>query len=231
MLTLLRVLRDGSTVDEALQQVYGFDIEGFEDAWRADIGAQAAIGQRAKPTPTLVPTIVPTFVPASVSITGPTPAPARERPTPTPIVIAQAGAPATVRSACRRTTITDGMPLVVIVAVVVIVDRHHRRRDHLTPQAKDEWVMRTRTLSGLLILIFMLASCTTPTPAPTPSATVTAMPQMEPSATVAPSATPEARSTRAAAPGGHLSCAAYRHPLHRIRTKRKGCVCRMPITA
>jgi len=32
MLTLLRALRDGSTVDEALQQVYGFDIEGFEVA-------------------------------------------------------------------------------------------------------------------------------------------------------------------------------------------------------
>ena len=53
--------------------------------------------------------------------------------------------------------------------------------------------MHTRTLGGFF-LIFMLASCT----APAPSATVTAMPQTEPSATVAPSATPEARSTRSA---------------------------------
>ena len=114
MLILLRVLRDGSTVDEALRQVYGFDIEGFEDAWRADIGAQARPGS-AKPTPTVEPTIVPTFVPASVSITGPTPAPARERPTPTPIVIAQAGAPA------AKSSFTNGVPLVVIIAAVVVV--------------------------------------------------------------------------------------------------------------
>ena len=64
MTALLRTLRDGSTVDQALQQVYGFDIEGFEDAWRADIGAQPRSGSDAKPTATPVPTIVPTFVPA-----------------------------------------------------------------------------------------------------------------------------------------------------------------------
>ena len=93
MLQLLRLLRDGSTIEQALQATYGFDIDGFEDAWRADIGAQPRSGSATKPTLTPVPTSVPTFVPASVSITGPTPAPTRERPTPTPIVIAQSNEP------------------------------------------------------------------------------------------------------------------------------------------
>jgi hypothetical protein len=122
MLDFLRTLRDGATVDEALQQIYGFDIEGFEDAWRADIGAQARSGSEAKPTPTRVPTIVPTFEPASVSIAAPTPAPARERPTPTPIVIAQASAPAATASAPgAESSLTDNVPLVVISAAVVVV--------------------------------------------------------------------------------------------------------------
>jgi hypothetical protein len=122
MTVVLRTLRDGSTVDEALQQVYGFDIEGFEDAWRADIGAPPRSGSSTKPTATPSPTIVPTFVPASISLTGPTPAPTRERPTPTPIVIAQ-----TNETAQPVTTVvapvaasTDNTPIILIAAVVVI---------------------------------------------------------------------------------------------------------------
>ena len=116
----LRALRDGATVDEALQQAYGFDIEGFEDAWRVDIGAPARSGSAARPMPTLVPTIVPTFVPISIANTGPTPAPIRERPTPTPIAIAQANesiatAPA---PAIEQTHI---LPVIIIVIGVVIV--------------------------------------------------------------------------------------------------------------
>jgi hypothetical protein len=117
MLDLLRALRDGATVDEALQQVYGFDIEGFEDAWRAEVGAPPRLGREAKPTPARVPTIVPTFVPAAISITGPTPAPTRERPTPTPIVIAQASVPA---APAAESTLTDSLPIVLIIAAAVI---------------------------------------------------------------------------------------------------------------
>jgi len=119
MLDFLRTLRDGATVEEALQQAYGFDIEGFEDAWRAGIGAQPRSGSAAKPT--LVPTIVPTFAPASISIAGPTPAPARERPTPTPIVIAQAGEPATVSAPAAESTSTDSTPIIMIGVVAAIV--------------------------------------------------------------------------------------------------------------
>jgi hypothetical protein len=139
MLDFLRTLRDGATVDEALQQVYGFDIEGFEDAWRADIGARPRSGSDAKPTPTRVPTIVPTFAPASISNTGPTPAPTRERPTPTPIAIAQAGEPAATASApVAASAPTDSTPIILIAAiaaivilsvVVVVISRRKQRMD------------------------------------------------------------------------------------------------------
>jgi hypothetical protein len=122
ILEFLRTLRDGATVDEALQQVYGFDIEGFEDAWRDEIGAPPRSGSAAKPTPTLVPTIVPTFVPALISITGPTPAPTRERPTPTPIVIAQADESASTTAApVAETESNDNLPIIVMAIALVLV--------------------------------------------------------------------------------------------------------------
>ncbi len=85
MLDFLRILRDGSTVDEALQKVYGFNIDGLEDAWRATMGAQPRAGAGLKPTPTVAPTLVPTFAPVSIErplVTAP-PAPT------TPVVVAQ----------------------------------------------------------------------------------------------------------------------------------------------
>lgn len=62
MTALLVALRDGNTVDDALMQTYGLDIEGLEDAWRQAIGAQprtVSAQPTAQPTPTHVPTIVP----------------------------------------------------------------------------------------------------------------------------------------------------------------------------
>jgi hypothetical protein len=62
MTALLVALRDGSTVDDALTQVYGFNIEGLEDAWRDTIGAKprtVSTQPTVQPTPTYVPTIVP----------------------------------------------------------------------------------------------------------------------------------------------------------------------------
>ncbi len=76
MNSLLIALRDGATVDDALQGVYGFDIEGLEDAWRASIGAAprpASVNPTAQPTPTFVPTYVP-FAGAPLVLT-PTPYP------------------------------------------------------------------------------------------------------------------------------------------------------------
>jgi hypothetical protein len=62
MTSLLVLLRDGLTIDEALIQTYGFDTDGLEAAWRQGIGAQprpVAAQPTARVTPTFVPTIVP----------------------------------------------------------------------------------------------------------------------------------------------------------------------------
>jgi hypothetical protein len=74
MNSLLIALRDGTTIDGALLKVYGFDIEGLEDAWRGAIGAAphtVSAGPTAQPTPTFVPTYIP-FAVAPVAVT-PTP--------------------------------------------------------------------------------------------------------------------------------------------------------------
>jgi len=74
MNSLLITLRDGMTVDDALLQVYGFDIAGLENAWREAVGAtpQTASAQpTVQPTPTFVPTYVP-FAGAPLAVT-PTP--------------------------------------------------------------------------------------------------------------------------------------------------------------
>jgi hypothetical protein len=89
MTALLIGLRNGMTVDEALMQTYGFDVDGLEDAWRQAIQAEprAVSAQPTRqPTPTFVPTIVPisgntgkvvlqatpTAIPTSSSSTQPT---------------------------------------------------------------------------------------------------------------------------------------------------------------
>ena len=74
MNSLLIALRDGTTIDDALIQVYGFDIDGLEAVWRESVGAnpKAASAQPTiQPTPTFVPTYVP-FAGAQVVVT-PTP--------------------------------------------------------------------------------------------------------------------------------------------------------------
>src|SRR5688500_8855081 len=62
MTSLLLSLRNGTTIDEALMDTYGFDVEGLDRAWREAIGAQPLSNSAqptSQPTPTFVPTIVP----------------------------------------------------------------------------------------------------------------------------------------------------------------------------
>ena len=95
MTGLLLSLQNGMTIDEALTQAYGFDVNGLENAWRTSIGAQpsaASAQPTAMPSPTIVPTIVPmggvssalqvTSTPVPTSSFGgqPTPTPARTGP-------------------------------------------------------------------------------------------------------------------------------------------------------
>ena len=59
---LLTALRDAKPIDDALLEIYGFDSDGLEDAWRQSVGAapRAVSAQAtAMPTPTFVPTYVP----------------------------------------------------------------------------------------------------------------------------------------------------------------------------
>lgn len=86
MTALLVSLRDGTTIDEALLQTYGFDIDGLEDAWRQAIGAQPR-PVTAQPTAQTSPTFVPTIVPISGGL------PALQV-TPTPVPTSTGGQPA-----------------------------------------------------------------------------------------------------------------------------------------
>jgi hypothetical protein len=71
--SLLLALRDGSTIDTALRKVYGFDVEGLEEAWREAVGAPsktASVRPTAQPTPTFIPTYAPfAGVPLAVTTT------------------------------------------------------------------------------------------------------------------------------------------------------------------
>jgi hypothetical protein len=94
MTSLLVGLRDGLTIDEALTQTYGFNVEGLEDAWRKAIDAQprmVSAQPTAQPTPTFVPTFIPVgAVPFAAQITA-TPVPTSSfggQPTPTPTRVA-----------------------------------------------------------------------------------------------------------------------------------------------
>jgi hypothetical protein len=61
---LLSALRDAKPIDDALLEVYGFDTDGLEDAWRQSVGA-APRAVSAQPTSQPTPTFVPTYVPVS----------------------------------------------------------------------------------------------------------------------------------------------------------------------
>lgn len=76
---LILLLTDGHGYDPALEQVYGFNMDGLETEWRAAIGAPA---REIPPTPTpLNPNLIPTVAPMQLIQTLPTP-PAAASPPP-----------------------------------------------------------------------------------------------------------------------------------------------------
>lgn len=69
---LIQTLAQGLGYDEALQSVYGFNVDGLEEEWRRAIGAAP---RAIPPTPTpLVAAAVPTVAPLEVERVHPTPA-------------------------------------------------------------------------------------------------------------------------------------------------------------
>jgi hypothetical protein len=111
MTALLTALRDGATIDDALIEVYGFNVEGLEDAWRQAINAsprKVSAQPTAQPTPTYVPTIVPiSGAPLVQQAVTPTPIPTSTLNEPTP-------APPT------DTTSRSGPPLLVTAAFLAV---------------------------------------------------------------------------------------------------------------
>jgi len=74
LMQLLTALRDAKPIDDALREVYGFDTDGLEDAWRKSVGA-APRPVSAQPTAMPTPTYVPTYVPISGAPLAVTPSP------------------------------------------------------------------------------------------------------------------------------------------------------------
>lgn len=58
---LLTALSNAESIDDALIEIYGFDIDGLDNAWRQSVGlSPLTVAQAtAQPTPTFVPTYVP----------------------------------------------------------------------------------------------------------------------------------------------------------------------------
>jgi len=157
MNALLIALRDGATIDEALQSVYGFDTDGLENAWRLSIGVAPRAGS-SNPTPVPTATQVPTIVPvgaAPVAPPNPTPLPTQVPAAATPVAATQVPATATPVTATQvpgptpssvplteRLGISHGVVLgiefglggcilailVIAVPVLVTTRRHSRRQ-------------------------------------------------------------------------------------------------------
>jgi hypothetical protein len=114
MTSLLSALRDGTTIDSALENAYGFDVDGLEDAWRRAIGAKPRL---AIPNPTMVPT--PTFVPTIVPVSG-----VQVAVSPTPFVVPPTSVPPLVEPdipSASRTTFFVILCFCAAMVVVVIV--------------------------------------------------------------------------------------------------------------
>ncbi len=140
MTALLMDLRDGSTADQALQTVYGFDTDGLEDAWRHAIGAPQRSGSTERtpiPTPTIVPTIEPisnlpgTSFAASITPEGSPPAATAGAAEPDQTATRPAGNPLAVRPGWISIFIALAVCiLVLLIAAGLIIFaslRYHRR--------------------------------------------------------------------------------------------------------
>jgi hypothetical protein len=73
MTDLLIALRDAKPIDEALIEVYGFDTDGLDAAWRESVGAAPLVSTQATAQPN--PTHVPTYMPVSGAPLAITPTP------------------------------------------------------------------------------------------------------------------------------------------------------------
>jgi hypothetical protein len=134
MSQLLETLRSGVTGDVALLTIYGFDVEGLEDAWRESISAAPRL-QTANPTPIPTPTIIPTYAPVTGLQVAATP-----MPMPT---VSSAGNPTPAASTQEPTTssgtnwlenlligvVCCGLAVFALAGLAIIIFRRRRRRN------------------------------------------------------------------------------------------------------
>jgi hypothetical protein len=135
MLTLLSDLQKGETIDDALRANYGYDVDGLEDAWRADVGASPRKGGSTAPTPTTPPTAVPTYEPVSglpivrtaeptltlapTSTLLPTSPPAQRTPTPVPAAAESTSIPLVIGLAA-------GAAVLLILLIIFFLSRRKK---------------------------------------------------------------------------------------------------------
>ncbi len=91
LLELLLIFKEGSTYDEALERVYGFDTDGLDARWRADQG----VPPRPRPTPAPTPAPARAATPAPPTALPPALVPVPSSPIPAP-TLAPAPTPAPV---------------------------------------------------------------------------------------------------------------------------------------
>ncbi|MCY4623434.1 MAG: peptidase MA family metallohydrolase [Chloroflexi bacterium] len=122
---LLRELRDGAPIDEALMASYGIDRTGIEQEWRTRIGA---IPLAATPSRSALPTPIPraTLVPFGVGSTPfPTAAPGERSDAASPAVATEPES--TQAGGCNRAE-GGGLDLAVAVPALLLVGLLARRR-------------------------------------------------------------------------------------------------------
>jgi hypothetical protein len=124
MTALLLSLRDGNAPDAALATVYGFDVDGLEDAWRMSIGAKSRPAA-ALPTAAATPTFVPTIVPFSGAAPAISPTPF-SFPTPAPKA-ASKGPPLSLTLMLLFTCCAIGLVL-VILGIGFFISLENRKR-------------------------------------------------------------------------------------------------------
>jgi hypothetical protein len=145
MTAFLISLRDGTTIDEGLRAIFGFNTDGLESAWRISIGSAPRTGA-SNPTPiptaTQVPTILPVGAVPIVPVT-PTPRQTQVQASATPGMTGQVLVPTATpvampdRPGISREVVTMvaiGMVgcilavLAISLLIIFIIRRHSRRQ-------------------------------------------------------------------------------------------------------
>jgi len=134
MTRLLMELSAGVTGDAALQTIYGFDVDGLEDAWRESIGADPRL-QTANPTPVPTPTIVPTYAPVTGLQVAATPMPMPTVPAtgnPTPVTSTQEPTTSSGTNWLESLLIgvvCCGLAAFALAGLAIMIFRRRRRRN------------------------------------------------------------------------------------------------------